>query len=275
MTLKYTGLLLLALQILSVGNSSGEIRNGYEVQLQNTITSLQRLNSLLADDCSLPREQRDKIRSRIAQSVRYITCYELTAELIDQLRIISPGIYNEMDSLKDKRGRPTDIYIRLVQGEEATIPHYAASFFRPAISIDADANLSEYGEFSVSVNIWTTDNALMLLCHELGHAKYIVPNLASYSEFYRRHYSNPYLDLSFMGHHHKDESGRYSKVFEKRFLDDRSYWLKNGGTKPGSLYSLAQKVRKNIRNGDLNRLYPRQVPSVARGHSNTQSQPAR
>ena len=55
-------------------------------------------------------------------------------------------------------------------------------------SDDKDAYQSEYGKFTVSVKVWIVPRALLVLAHELGHVKYQVPNLASYFEFYKKHY---------------------------------------------------------------------------------------
>lgn len=205
------------------------------------------------EDSDLSPIQRLKIKSRMGNLINYISCYELTEKLLDQLKRVSPDMYNEIDGIRDKRGRPTDVYIKLIPRERARVQLQAVSFFRPA-SIDEDAHLSEYGEYSVSVDIWIADNALQLLCHELGHVKYVVPNLARYSKFYNKHYRKPGVDFSHIGHDRHDESGESAKAFEKRFFVDKANYLRDGGKKLESTFSILQKIKKNNRNFETNHL---------------------
>jgi hypothetical protein len=58
-----------------------------------------------------------------------------------------------MDNLKDKRGRITDIYVKLIPREKATTPLMGASFFLQNKD-DRDAHNSRYGPHSVSIEIW-------------------------------------------------------------------------------------------------------------------------
>lgn len=242
-----TSFLLMALFIFSVGCLFGKIRNGYEAQLQRTKVSLQRLTSQLAEDNKLSALQRLKIKTEIKNLVNIISCYELTLELIDQLRTVSPDVYNEIDNIKDRRGRLTDVFIKLIPEEQARIQLRAASFFKQG-SGDEDANHSEYGEYSVSVNIWIVHNALQLLYHELGHIKYVVPNLASYSTFYKKYYQRQGTDVSYIGHHGHDQSGRFAEAFERICHEDKVNYLRTGAKRLESAVSIMQKITRNNRN---------------------------
>ena len=251
MTLKLiimkTSLLLIALFIFSVGCLFGKIRNGYEAQLQRTKVSLQKLTSQLAEDNNLSFLERQKIKTEIKRLINIISCYELTLELIDQLRMVSPDVYNEIDSIKDRRGRLTDVFIKVITEEQTRIQLKGASFFAQA-SEDEDANLSEHGEYSVSVNIWIVHNALQLLYHELGHVKYVVPNLASYSKFYKKYYHNYVIGVNSIGHHTYDQSGKFACAFERRFFKDKVNYLRTGAIKLESAISIMEKIKRNNRN---------------------------
>ena len=143
--------------------------------------------------------------------INYISCYELTDVLIARMKLVSPAIFWEIENIKDKKGRPTDVYVKLVPDERARVNLKAATFISQAAE-DVDASYTEYGPFSVSVDICIRDNSLFLLSHEFGHIKYIVPNLAAYKEFYNKLYGRAkYSNLPYIGHGHQDESGRMEK----------------------------------------------------------------
>jgi len=258
-----TSFILLSLFILPFGYLLGEIKNGYEAQLQSTRASLQKLNAQLLEDSNLSSFQRLRIKSEIRSLINIISCYQLTQELINQLKIVSPGMYDEMSNIKDKRERVTDVFIKLIPREQARIPLQAATFFGRS-SIDEDTNLSEYGEYSVSVIIWIVDNSLLFLYHELGHIKYVVPNLATYSEFSKKCYHGA-RDLGYIGHNRHDQSGKIASAFEKRFFEDRATYVSMGREKLESTISIMQKITKNNRH--LENAFPPE-PSYAQGITN-------
>lgn len=246
---------IIVLSVLSFSHSSGRIKNGYETQLQSMKASLQKLNLLLLEGKDISLAQRLRVKSKIENLIIYISCYELTEELIRQLRMVSPGMYLEVDSIKDRRGRPTDVYVKLLPREKSRIHFPGVSFFKQA-PMDEDANLSEHGEYSVSVDIWIGDNSLFLLSHELGHVKYVIPNLATYSKFYYNHYPKEREDMNCIGHHGRDQSGKYANAFEKRFVEDKGSYFQSGGKKPESMSSLFNRIKKNTRNFEAAHLPP-------------------
>jgi hypothetical protein len=240
---------ILTLNILSSSYLLGKIRNGYEYELQSHKLSLQKINLLLADDQGISFAQRMKMKSNIDELNIHIAGYELTQALLVQFRIISPELYQEIDSLRDKRGRPTDVYVRVVTRDQAKAPLRAASFFN-YFSSDEDACYSRYGQNTISIDIRLDDNALFLLSHELGHVRYIIPNVATYSKFYEKQYGKTKVDLSYIGHSHHDESGKYANAFEKKFLKDKQLYYKNGGKKPESMFTIFNQLRKKSRSHD-------------------------
>ena len=239
-------LLFTTLIVLSSCILFGKIKNGYETELHNVIATLQRLNMRLSGDKTLSLMQKQMIRSEIKNVTEIISHYELTRQLIDQFRTISPVIYNEMDSIKDRKKRATDIFIKLIPSNQARVQLTAASFFRQSPK-DSDASYSEYGENSVSVNVCIGHNALLLLSHELGHIRYVVPNLATYVSFYKKSYKKELQDFSYVGHSQLDESGKTSLSFEQRFRADLAYYLINGGMRFESSATLIDRMRRNSR----------------------------
>lgn len=243
-----TNCLVVILCVLSFNQLFGRIKNGYESQLQSNTLSLRKLNLLLLEDKDMSFIQRLRIKSEIENLINDITCYELTEELIHQLKMISPDTYFEMESIKDKRGRATDVYVKLIPRGKSKVNLRAASFLSQA-SADEDANYSEYGELSVSVEICIDNNALYLLSHELGHLSYIVPNLATYAKFYEKQYANSKASgLIYIGHGRRDLSGKLASTFERRYVHDRAIYLENGGKKPEVFVSHFIRIKRTIGN---------------------------
>ncbi len=237
---------LVVVCVLFVHHLFAKIKNGYESQLEDSRSSLRSLNLLLLEDRKISPFARLQLKSKMDFLIDHISFYELTDEFIRQFKILAPVMFTELDNIKDKRGRLTDIYIRLVPVEKSKIPLNAASFFR-SMKDDEDANVSHYGPFSVSVDIVMVHNALFLLSHELGHIKHIVPNLAEYSKFYNWRYSTTKTNDS-MGHSPNDLSGKESHIFERRFLEEQKTYYNHGGKKPMSLFPLLTQIRKNTKN---------------------------
>ena len=174
-----------------------------------------------------------------------------------RMKRISPAIFWEIENIKDKKGRPTDVYVKLVTDERARVNLKAATFVSQAAE-DVDASYTEYGPFSVSVEICIWDNSLFLLSHELGHIKYIVPNLAAYKEFYNKSYGRAkYFNLPYIGHGHQDQSGRTARQYEKIYHKDQVRYRKNlGGESKDfvSLYSRLKRMHGDIKTSHGNAL---------------------
>ena len=237
--------LIVVLCFLSFSDLVGRIRNGYEPKLESAKVSLQKLNLLLSQSEGLSIGHRLRIKSEMDDLIDYISYYKLTEELLQQFRIISPRLYAEMDNIKDRQGRLTDVYVKLINRKKSRVQLEAATFFYQA-PMDEDANLSQYGMYSVSIEIWIGDNSLFLLSHELGHTKYIVPNLATYTEFYVKQYGTTNVNISYIGHRRYDLGGKWANAFEKEYREEKAIFLqKNGGKKPQSLASLFYRIRRN------------------------------
>jgi hypothetical protein len=173
-----------------------------------------------------------------------IVLYELTEELIYQLKVISPRIYSQSDTLRDKQGRPTDIYVKLIPKDSSRVKLAAASYVWQA-AFDKDLSFSEYGQRSASIEIWMCDRALFLFGHELGHINYIIPHLASYTNFYKNTYV-PQSKLSYVGHNRFDVSGRSADLFHAMLFQDRKEFLMHGGVRPKSPLALIIPIKREI-----------------------------
>lgn len=237
-----TGLLLFVVTLSTLGPLSGKIINGYEKKLEVATATLQKLNIMLQGD-HLTSLERGNLRSRIKVLLSFLSYYELTERLIQQFKAMSPDLYSEIDNITDKRGRATDVYIKLIP-KGAPVPFQAFSLVSQA-AVDEDASHSAYGDYSVSVDIQIVDNALMLLYHELGHVHYIIPNLASYCKFYLTRQNNRKPREVYFGHDLHDESGQNANAFVKIYLRDRAKYIRTSGARPTSALVLLQRIEKN------------------------------
>lgn len=219
-------ILIIVFFFFVTGEGFARIKNGYSRQIQGTRAALRNLKLQLATRSDISPVERRSLEANIRGLISYISCYELTEELIARMKRISPTIFWDIENIKDKKGRPTDVYVKLVPDERARINLKAASFLNQAD--DRDASCSEYGPFSVLVEVCISNNSLFLLSHEFGHIKYIIPNLAAYKEFYNKLYGRAKsVNLPYIGHGHRDESGRTARQFEKIYCQDQLSYRKN------------------------------------------------
>lgn len=236
-------LLVAALLILFLNSLFAEIRNGYENRILGFRISLQRLEKILAED-DLTSAERRKIKQNINLLVDFMAYHELTDVLLKQFKIIAPGLYNEIDTLKNCKGRIVDVYVKFIPKELALVQAAGMAGFKQSAG-DLNSCESEYGEGSISINIWIWNRALHVLSHEFGHVKYLVPNLASYVEFYKRQYRNAPRD-TVLGHTAGDPSGKSAYNFEQRFDECYYSYLKGDLHAPISPLALINPIRRNL-----------------------------
>jgi hypothetical protein len=240
------GFAALLLWLLAIEDLHARILNGYGTQLINNKQCLENLRLMLLGNDSLSAEQRRRVKSKIADLIDFISLYEVTEEAIRQLKMVSPMIFHVSDSLKDKQGRLTDIYIKLVHKERSRIPLEGANFLWQH-AYDKDLSVSEFGTQTASIEVWIGCNALLLLSHELGHVTYIVPNLASYVAFYNQAYSQV-KDISNVGHRHQDPSGKLADLIMRQFYKDWRTYRKLGRITPQSLPLRLAAIKKQLKN---------------------------
>jgi len=223
-----------------------EIKNGYEDEIVAMKASLKKLIEIINEQNDLTISQRKKIRTRISLIENDISYYELTKCLISQFKIVAPELYAEIDSIKDKKGRAINVYIKFIPQDETKVKAWGTTYIEQQ-KTDKDGYLSVYGANSVSIKIWIVGNALLVLAHELGHVKYQVPNLASYLEYYKSHYPTANI-LDYIGHAPGDPSGTSAITFEKRFKKEYAGYLKTPKEKFQSPLVLIEWIKKNLNN---------------------------
>jgi hypothetical protein len=208
---------VIVIMFLFVLNSAwAKLKNGYEKDIRDVREKLKNYNHILKTNDNLPASERRHLKTDIKNLIVYQSYYELTEELLKQFKQISPEIYNRIDSIKDAKGRYTDVYVKFIPRNEALIMAGGVTYMSQSAE-DQHACISEYGKHSVSIKIWLFIEALPALAHELGHVNYQVANLATYSEYYKKLYLPFSTQSNHLGHAHNDRSGKDAITFQKEF----------------------------------------------------------
>jgi hypothetical protein len=202
----------------------------------------------LLEESKMSSAQKQKIESNIELAVNIISYYELTEKLLAQYKQIAPELYNEIDIIKDKKGRPVNVHIKFVPVNGTALKSWGTTLIDHAVN-DADLYVSEYGEHSVSVKIWAVPKAFLVLSHELGHVKYQVPNLAEYVDFYKKQYPRQIGEYESAGHRADDLSGRNASEYAKRYVQYCSKYYKTTNEKPLVPLAILNKIKQNVKDG--------------------------
>jgi hypothetical protein len=236
--------ILFFLLVVILHNLFAEIKNGYERDIQQIKISLQALKDLLAGDQDLTAGEKRKMKANIRTMMDYLACHIVTEALLDKFKDISPDLYQEIDTLKDSKGRSVDVYVKFLPSDKAPFKIPGMLAFYPS-GADSHNCMSEYGMGSVSVRVLISSSSLLILSHEFGHLKYIVPNLSSYFRFYKRVHSASSASDSF-GHSAGDLSGLNALRFEKRFRLNYFHYRKVDSNEFVPPLALLVRSRRNI-----------------------------
>jgi hypothetical protein len=242
---KYYFIVLISLLMLH--NASGKLRNGYEIRIGYVRESLNNYYHILTTNKNLPASEKRKIKARMQELIIYQVYYELTENLLSQFKTISPVIFNQIDSIKDAKGRHTDVYVQFISREEGLVMPAGKTYMAQS-NEDDDICFSEYGKHTVAVKVWVFSKALFVLAHEFGHVDYQVPNLAGYTEYYKNVYPILATESNYVGHECNDSSGKNAIVFETMFRKDYMNFLKfrDRSEALGSPLALIQEIRKRV-----------------------------
>ncbi|MEQ8554389.1 MAG: hypothetical protein RIC06_00855 [Cyclobacteriaceae bacterium] len=189
--------------------SNAKIKNGYTHQLemaQSTLWELSKMAKALPDIAKTEKvcATIEKVQLQVDELKYY---FDRTQELIDLVEKIDPVLFDEMNRIADQMGNETDIYIKVVAKirygflgamglkQSETNPHiYQSEFGNGTLSIWIK-------HISLKKNLWP-------LIHEFGHVRYVVPHLAEYAPFYKKHYQDQQFS-GIPGHHLRDPSLAY------------------------------------------------------------------
>ena len=237
-------LLVGPLVIIALNTLFGEVKNGYEKDVLAFNSSLKSLRNLLYTHPYMEAAQKRKTKEQIRSLVDYMVYYQITDSLLKQFKAISPELYNEINTLKDSKGRSVDVYVKFIQKDQLRFQAAGTASFSQSAN-DPDLCNSKYGDGSVSVEVWIFNRALWVLSHEFGHLSYAVPNLRSYIKFYKREYGDSCPNVM-PGHRANDPSGKLAFKFEERFRKSFVKYQKSDVNFVTSPLVLVNPIRRNL-----------------------------
>lgn len=155
--------------------------------------------------------------------------------------MISPSLYHQLDTIRDAKGRPVDVYVKFLQKTDVPTGTIAITNIKQ-MENDQHAYFSEYGPNTVSVKITVVKNSLLIL----GHVGYQVPNLASYVDFFFSQYRDQHMKATYLGHKPNDPSGQKALMFERQFRKGYSKYLENNDDTYTNPFTVRDQIAENI-----------------------------
>jgi len=154
-----------------------EIKNGYEIELEETRRCLENINTMIKMEGRNNRERMIKLKKYLIKlkkiEARQSIYSEKTRKLLLRLKEIDPTLFSEIDSIKDGKGNSTDVYVKVVPLNKDQEIHGSTNLDQ--YNFDEDMYSSSYGIKIASVIVADCFRSIFLLAHELGHVKYQVP----------------------------------------------------------------------------------------------------
>lgn len=221
---------------LALTCSSGKIINAYDKDIETALASLKHLTRL-------PQEK--SVLTRLEVIREFILYHELTRVLLEQFKMISPGLYQQIDTIRDFHGRPVDVYVKFLPTSGIQAGTVANTNLNQQED-DEHEYVSQYGRQSVSVEILVVKHSLRILAHEFGHVSYQVPNLSSYMKFFKRNYTDLHMRATYLGHKPNDPSGQRAEFFEQAFRADLLKFEPSNKSRTIDPVVLKEQLRKNI-----------------------------
>lgn len=203
------------------------IVNGYEKDVDKAQLSITHLRQLIAENPQFTRKHVRVLNARLRELTDLLVYHQLTDTLLYKFREIAPDLYAEIDTLKDHLNRNVDVYVRFVPAHKSKIESYGTTSFSIS-SDDQQMCVSVHGRGTVSVTVWIMNSSLVVLSHEFGHLKYMIPNLTNYIRYYNQSYVVGY-NIGSNGHRCDDAGGRHAMRYETRYRQRYQRYIRKDG----------------------------------------------
>jgi len=204
-----------------------DIINAWKVE-GDAIRKLIEIQSEVVKDKDASKESKDLATETIKayeQLLRSVDANaERTDEILTDLKNTDEQLYNQINSLKDKKGNIVDVYLKSDDNQGYNDGNYGMSQVKSSID-DDDKPSSMYDGFSngrgtvtviVNSRKYGAEDAVVLTAHEFGHLKYNVPNLVSYQIYWKENYREG--ERFGHGHKRRDPSGKAADQTLNRFI---------------------------------------------------------
>ena len=233
---------LVALILLCLGlnqKSNAKIKNGYKIKLAEIEIRIFNLENLIYGESNPEKKRKlnDWIKQAYKMQKELRVYHQKTEALLVRLQTVDPELFNEINTIKDNKGNEPTIYVKIEC--DLGMPTLLGATNVAHCSDNPDMYKSEYGINTVSVRIADLSETqnLRILVHEFGHVRYLVPNLASYTDFYKKAYD----DTNVIGHGPLDPSHRSVmntlKSFNKTYSEYKSNLRKQARLNKSELHN--------------------------------------
>jgi hypothetical protein len=146
-----------------------------------------------------------------------------TEELIRDIQIIDPQLYEKVSNLTNAEGTLTHVYVRYTNRTSGEIRYlfegqFKAFGYTSVIQDKKNENVctSYFGANTINVIVCKGSDEKFVLAHEFGHVLFIVPNLKEYILFSQDR-NNSLDPVTHTGHNAYDPSNETVKSVEDSF----------------------------------------------------------
>ena len=106
-----------------------------------------------------------------------------------------------------------------------------------------------YGINTVSISVAIEKKSLRLLAHELGHVKYLVPNISAYLKYFISYSRSVRPASNHFGHHPGDPSGLTAQAYETKFRGEYFKLQKIKNSMTYNPLAVLQRTKKELLKG--------------------------
>ena len=217
-------LLTLSLLCFIMVVSKSEIINAYNREVAALINQKERLTIKISQNqTEKSRRKTSKEIIRINRKLNKIQKYQtITDSILYMLKVVDPELYNQASNVKSACGQNADVYVKVLNINSPEFRKICSGVLLGYTNLahwakNPNVPASEYGLNSMSVIIGDGRNQLFTLAHELAHAIYQIENLADYSIYYERVYSEYAIYKFGAGHFPSDPGLDFVKKIDHDF----------------------------------------------------------
>ena len=224
-------LLIVALYLCPFLTVNAEILNGFyqkKMLLENKINHCEdQLNQ--TSDTKRVKQLKKELKKMHKNYAIVSRKFSETEQLLSAVKEIDPELYKRVSEITNAEGTLTQVVVQYVSrvDDEYTIyvnSHYKADAYTSVRSNKDNSNICEsrFGTNTITITIGYGCDARKALGHEFAHVLYIVPNLASYMEYWNR--SEDFCS----GHHIDDPSFNFLEKIEGAFFQKHHEYMRRG-----------------------------------------------
>ena len=237
-------LLTVALFLCPFLTANADILNGFaqkKMLLENKIKHYQNLIQE-ASDIKQIKQLTKELKKMKKHHALVSRKFSETADLLTEVQEIDPELYQKVSGITNAEGTLTQVVVQYVSrvDDEYTMyvnGHYKADAYTSVRSCRENENICEsrFGTNTITITVGYGCDEKKALGHEFAHVLYIVPNLSSYMDYWKR--SEDFCS----GHHIDDPSFDFLEKTEEDFFQKHHKFMKSINKNGSNKKHIAQK----------------------------------